>query len=120
MIFCGNDTILVEMALESNSYWYIFILKTLLTSICLAVGFRGGNIGPAFIAGTTFGILISSLMGLDPLVGAAIGSVDIQRRLQSHPKALKQVLNACCAAEAIMMTQLNAVSLTVAVTRQRR
>lgn len=75
MIFCGNDTILVEMSLESNSYWYIFILKTLLTSVCLAVGFRGGNIGPAFIAGATFGILISSLMGLDPLVGAMIGSV---------------------------------------------
>ena len=75
MLFCGNDTILVEMALESNSYWYIFILKTLLTSLCLAVGFRGGNIGPAFISGATFGILIASLMGLDPLIGAMIGAV---------------------------------------------
>ncbi len=74
-LFCSNNTILVERALIDNSMWYSFILKTLLTALCLAVGFKGGNIGPAFIAGATLGILMASFMGLDPLMGAAIGAV---------------------------------------------
>lgn len=76
-LFCGNETILVEKALENNSMWYTFILKTLLTALCLAVGFKGGNIGPALISGITLGILISSLMGIDPQMGAAIGAVSL-------------------------------------------
>lgn len=74
-LFCGNDTSLVQRALDNYSMWYIFIVKTLLTALCLAAGFKGGNIGPAFIAGATLGILIASLMGIDPLMGAAIGAV---------------------------------------------
>lgn len=74
-VFCGNDTKLIELSLLNNKMWYIFIVKTLLTAVCLGVGFRGGDIGPAFIAGVTFGILISSLMGLDHMMGAAIGAV---------------------------------------------
>ena len=76
-LFCGNDTNLVEKALENNSMWYTFIVKALLTALCLAVGFKGGNIGPAFISGATLGILIASLMGIDPQMGAAIGAVSL-------------------------------------------
>ena len=76
-IFCGNDTYLIERALENNSMWYIFIVKTLLTALCLAIGFKGGDIGPAFIAGSTLGILLASLMGLDPFLGAAIGTITL-------------------------------------------
>ena len=76
-LFCGNDTNLVEKALENNSMWYTFIVKALLTALCLAVGFKGGNIGPAFISGATLGILMASLMGIDPQMGAAIGAVSL-------------------------------------------
>ena len=76
-IFCGNDTYLIEKALESNSMWYIFIVKALLTALCLAIGFKGGDIGPAFIIGSTLGILLASLMVLDPFLGAAIGAITL-------------------------------------------
>jgi len=74
-LFCGNNTNLVKQSLIDNSMWYIFIVKALLTSLCLAVGFKGGNIGPTFIVGVTFGILLANLMGLDPMLGASIGAV---------------------------------------------
>lgn len=76
-LFCGNDTILIEKALENNQMWYTFILKNLLTALCLAIGFKGGKIGPALISGTTLGILIASLIGIDPQMGAAIGLVTL-------------------------------------------
>ena len=76
-LFCGNDTILVEKSLENNQMWYTFILKTVLTALCLAIGFKGGNIGPAFICGATLGILLSSFLGIDPQMGAAIGAVTL-------------------------------------------
>lgn len=76
-LFCGNNTDLVKQSLEGNEMWYIFLVKTILTALCLGIGFKCGNIGPAFIAGATFGILISSLMGLDPMTGAAIGAVSL-------------------------------------------
>lgn len=76
-LFCGNNTDLIEQALANNTMWYIFIVKAILTAICLGVGFKGGNIGPAFIAGSTFGILLTSLMGIDPMMGAAIGAISL-------------------------------------------
>ena len=76
-LFCGNDTILVEKSLENNQMWYTFILKTVLTALCLAIGFKGGNIGPAFICGATLGILLSSFLGINPQMGAAIGAVTL-------------------------------------------
>lgn len=74
-LFCGNDTILLEKTMESNQMWYIFIVKALLTSLCLAVGFKGGNIGPAFLCGASFGILFSTILNITPQVGAAIGGI---------------------------------------------
>lgn len=76
-IFCGNESFLIEKALDNNSMWYIFIVKALLTALCLSIGFRGGSIGPAFIIGSTLGILLASLMGLDPFLGAAIGAITL-------------------------------------------
>ena len=76
-IFCGNDTYLIEKSLENNSMWYIFIVKALLTALCLAIGFKGGDIGPAFIVGSTLGILLANLMQLDPFLGAAIGAITL-------------------------------------------
>ena len=74
-LFCGNDPSLVASALKDNSMWYTFILKALLTGLCLAIGFRGGAIGPAVISGATLGILLASLLGINLFMGAAIGAV---------------------------------------------
>lgn len=76
-LFCGNETILVKKALENNHMWYTFILKTVLTALCLSIGFKGGKVGPAFICGATLGILLSSFMGIDPQMGAAIGAITL-------------------------------------------
>ena len=76
-LFCSNNTSLVETALQDNSMWYTFILKALLTSLCLAIGFKGGAIGPAFISGATLGILLASLFGINVYMGAAIGAISL-------------------------------------------
>lgn len=76
-IFCGNNTDLIKQGLTNNDIWYSFIVKALLTSLCLAIGFKGGNIGPAFVCGVTFGVLLANLMNLDPMLGASIGAVSL-------------------------------------------
>ena len=76
-IFFGNNTYLIKQGLNNNDIWYSFIVKALLTSLCLAIGFKGGNIGPAFVCGVTFGVLLANLMNLDPMLGASIGAVSL-------------------------------------------
>ena len=52
-----------------------FILKMILTIITLSSGFKGGEIVPTFFIGSTFGVLISPLLGLEPSFCAAIGLI---------------------------------------------
>ena len=50
-------------------------LKVLLTAICLGTGFVGGEVTPLFVIGATLGSAIAPALGLDPVVGAAVGFV---------------------------------------------
>lgn len=52
-----------------------FLLKMLLTVLTLSSGFKGGEIVPSFFIGSTFGVLVSPIVGLDPSFSAAIGLV---------------------------------------------
>ena len=52
-----------------------FILKIIFTAITLSAGFKGGEIVPTFFIGSTFGVLVSPIVGLNPSFAAAIGLV---------------------------------------------
>ena len=52
-----------------------FALKMLFTCICVAAGYKGGEIVPTLFIGATFGALISSLLSLSIPFGAALGMV---------------------------------------------
>lgn len=50
-----------------------FILKTVFTVITISVGYKGGEIVPSLFIGATLGGAVSSLVGLTPAMGAAVG-----------------------------------------------
>ena len=50
-----------------------FILKMIFTAITLGCGYKGGEILPAFFAGSAFGSFFAPLIGLDCSFGAAVG-----------------------------------------------
>ena len=53
-LFYGNNPDLIKGVISSNSMWYSFIAKAILTSVCLSIGFRGGKIAPSFCVVTNF------------------------------------------------------------------
>ncbi len=52
-----------------------FLLKLIFTCICVAAGFKGGEIVPTLFIGATFGALIATVLGLPTAFGAALGMV---------------------------------------------
>lgn len=50
-----------------------FILKMLFTALCIAAGYKGGEIVPSFFIGASFGSLFGSLIGLSPSLCASVG-----------------------------------------------
>lgn len=71
----GAGMFVVERAMTGKADMFAFALKLLFTAVSLAAGFKGGEIVPAFFVGSTFGCVVAPLIGLDPVVGAAIGFV---------------------------------------------
>ena len=71
----GAGMNIVERAMTGRADSFAFVLKILFTTVSLAAGFKGGEIVPAFFVGATFGCVVSPLIGLDPVLGAAIGFV---------------------------------------------
>ncbi len=50
-----------------------FALKIVFTAITISVGFKGGEIVPAFFIGSTFGCVVGGFLGLPPGFSAAVG-----------------------------------------------
>lgn len=72
----GTGMNLVEDAvMNGKAQPWDFALKLAFTAISLGVGFRGGEIVPAFAVGATFGCVVGGLMGLAPGFGAAVGLI---------------------------------------------
>ena len=51
---------------------YDFILKLLLTALCTAVGFSGGEVTPLFAIGATFGVFFATTLGVPVLIMAGL------------------------------------------------
>lgn len=68
MIFSGSEA---SAALEIHAYDWI--LKFALTILTIAVGFKGGEVTPLFAIGATFGVFLSSMIGVPLPIAAALG-----------------------------------------------
>ncbi len=73
----GAGMNIVERAMGGQTEPFAFALKIAFTAISIAAGFKGGEIVPAFFVGATFGCAVAPLLGLDPVLGAAIGFVSL-------------------------------------------
>lgn len=52
---------------------FAFLIKMVMTALSIAAGLKGGEIVPSFFIGTTLGVLLSMLLGLDFSFGASLG-----------------------------------------------
>ena len=57
--------------------WYDFLLKILLTTFTIGVGFKGGEVTPLFFVGATLGSFLSMFLPLPMSLMAAMGFVAV-------------------------------------------
>ena len=77
-----------ESSVHGDLPWYAFLLKTVFTSITLAVGGSGGIITPIFYVGATSGNLFGHLAGGDHIpLFAALGFVSVLSGATNAPIA---------------------------------
>ena len=68
----GENLIVGSFTLE-KIYSYDWILKFVLTILTLSAGFQGGEVTPLFAIGSSLGVIIAPVFGLNPLFVAALG-----------------------------------------------
>lgn len=71
----GGD--IIVKAFTQKSPPEAFALKLIFTALTLCAGFKGGEIVPIFSIGSTFGNLMSGILGIDYSIGAAVGMTSI-------------------------------------------
>lgn len=73
--YCGLGTNLISAAFANGVtiYSWDWIAKFILTIVTLAAGYQGGEVTPLFSIGASLGVTISGLVGIDPLLCAALG-----------------------------------------------
>lgn len=69
----GAGMHIISKALDGVSNPEAFIVKIIFTAISIAAGFKGGEIVPAFFVGSTFGAVVSPILGIEAPLGAAMG-----------------------------------------------
>lgn len=85
--FNGAGMDLAILALDGNAEWYSFLLKILLTAVTLSVGFKGGEIVPAFCIGATFGCFFGGIIGLNAGFAASLGLIGLFYYVTDSPMA---------------------------------
>ncbi len=70
--FNGAGTQVIAAAIGGQAQPFDFVLKLLLTALCVGVGFRGGEIVPTMFIGATFGCVAGPLLGLPAGFSAAL------------------------------------------------
>lgn len=73
--YCGLGTNLISAAFTDDGaiYSWDWIAKFILTIVTLAAGYQGGEVTPLFSIGASLGVAISGLVGINPLLCAALG-----------------------------------------------
>lgn len=88
-----------------------FLVKTVMTSVTIGAGFKGGEIVPAFFTGTTLGALLGIIFNLDPSFAASLGMVGMFAGVTNCPMA--SVILGC---ELFGADGLIYIALTVGIT----
>ena len=68
----GAGMDIINRAVGGEAVWYAFLFKLLLTAVTLGAGFKGGEIVPTLFAGSTFGCVVASLVGLPAPFAASL------------------------------------------------
>ncbi|MBR4890466.1 MAG: chloride channel protein [Clostridia bacterium] len=71
----GAGMDVITNAMKGNFRPEAFLIKMIFTVMCIAAGFKGGEIVPTLFIGATFGALAGTFLGLDAGFSAAIGFV---------------------------------------------
>ena len=72
--YSSLGTNLIELSLENGLVpSYDFIFKLILTALCTAVGFSGGEVTPLFAIGASLGVVLAGYIGLPIIFTAALG-----------------------------------------------
>lgn len=72
--YAGLGTNLIDVSLAGEQVFaYDWLLKLLLTCLCLVAGFQGGEVTPLFAIGTSSGAVLAGLLGLPTELVAALG-----------------------------------------------
>lgn len=72
--YSGLGTNLIEASLVGDHVFaYDWLLKLLLTCLCLAAGFQGGEVTPLFAIGASSGAVLAGLLGLPVELVVALG-----------------------------------------------
>lgn len=72
--YSGLGTNLITAGFTGQTiYGYDWILKLLFTIFTLAIGFQGGEVTPLFSIGTSLGVILGGILGLPPMLCAALG-----------------------------------------------
>ncbi|HFI0263852.1 TPA: chloride channel protein [Streptococcus suis] len=72
--YAGLGTNLIDVSLAGEQVFaYDWLLKLLLTCLCLATGFQGGEVTPLFAIGASSGAVLAGLLGLPTELVAALG-----------------------------------------------
>lgn len=76
--YCGLGTNIINDCFNDGTvYCYDFILKILFTVVTLSIGFQGGEVTPLFAIGASLGYILGILMGINPVVTAALGYASV-------------------------------------------
>jgi len=73
----GAGMEVIRAAVSGTADSYAFLLKMIITVLCVASGFKGGEIVPTLFIGATFGCVFAPLIGLCPEFGAALGMIGL-------------------------------------------
>lgn len=71
----GAGMNIIAQAMDGVAKPEAFMLKMLFTVVTISAGFKGGEIVPSFFIGSTFGCVLSGIIGFPTDFGAAIGFI---------------------------------------------
>lgn len=72
--YSGLGTNLINASFSNGKiYTYDWAFKIILTILTLSAGYQGGEVTPLFSIGASLGVVLASLVGLPPLLIAALG-----------------------------------------------
>lgn len=76
-VYNGLSLNLLSDAFDGNVPGYAFLIKLLLTTLCLGAGFQGGEVTPLFVIGSTLGVGLATILGLPFAFAASLGLVGV-------------------------------------------